>query len=56
MVEALPSIIKVGAESAKMKTTWMCSLCHMEDPDDENWHCNAESGREYFQQHVDDTH
>ena len=31
-----------------MKTTWMCSLCQMEDPDDEHWHCNAKLGREFF--------
>ena len=40
----------------QVNTTWMCSLCHMEDLDDEHWHCNAKSGRYCFQQHVDDTH
>ena len=32
MVYTLTNINKAGAESAKMKTIWMCSICHMEDP------------------------
>ena len=40
----------------RMKTTWMCSLCHMQDLDDEHWHLNAKSRREFFQEHIHDTY
>ena len=29
----------------QMKKMWMFSLCRMEDPDNEHWHCNTKSGR-----------
>ena len=32
----------------QMKTTRMCYICRVEDPDDEHWHCNAKLGREFF--------
>ena len=47
---------QVSCTVYQMKTTWMCSLCHLEEPYYEHWQCKDKSSREYFQQHVDDTH